>query len=136
MSTDYIILSNTGAIGGGKRIRVIKDSWGDPSGQDMPELATLSNKVLTALDMDIDATTINVFARHTESDALYFTLAELKAIRKAPTAAARKLKFQDPLGVVTDVIWTNQWNRTYLMGPYIDGTSGWASVSLRLVKYQ
>ncbi len=136
MSNDYIILSNTGAIGGGKRIRVIKESWSDPSGQDMPELATLSNKVLTALDMAIDVTTINAFARHTESDALYFTLAELKTMRTAATAALRKLKYQDVLGVVTDVIWTNQWLPTRIMGPFVDGTSGWATISLRLVKYQ
>lgn len=136
MSNDYIILSNTGAIGGGKRIRVIKETWGDPSGADMPELVTLSNKVLTALDMAVDVTTINAFARHTETDALYFTLAELRSMRLAATAALRKLKYQDVLGAITDVIWTNQWNPARIMGPYVDGTSGWAAIPLRLVKYQ
>jgi hypothetical protein len=136
MSNDYIILSTTGAIGGGKRIRVFKDTWTPIRGQDMPELPTVSGKVLTALDMDIPVQTVTAYARYTESDSLYWTLYEIETIRMGATAALRKLKYQDPLGVVIDALWTNQFTSTGLMGPYIDGTDGWRSVSLRLVKWQ
>lgn len=135
MANAYWIISNTGAIGGGKRVRVELSTLRPETGEDMPTTPVSNAKVSAVMDSGIKAWSIRAHVRATETDALYFTLAELDAIRNNPSAAARKLKVQLHDATIIDALWTAAWRPVPALGNTIDGTDGWHFIYLTVVKY-
>jgi hypothetical protein len=136
MATDYIILSSTGAIGGGKRVRIYAATYRASSGGDIQTEITLNAKRYGPIDVDLPTYTLDVLVRHTESDSNYFSLSTLRAVRFGSTAATRKLKYQDPFGAVHDVLWTSAWSPAPALANNLDGSDGWYTMTIRLEEYQ
>lgn len=135
MAYAYIILSGTGAIGGGKRVRVFQQSYRQTSGTQIATEITLNAKRYGALDIDLPAYTMDCYVREAESDTNYFSLSALRAIRFASTVAARKLKYQDPYGTTRDVLWTSTWDPAPALPALMDGAEGWYLASITLETY-
>lgn len=137
MANPYWIISNTGAIGGGKRVRIWLATLRPLSGDDMPVISVSNSRKLAAMDDDTERLSVQAYARVVETDALYWNLDELKAIRRNPSAAARKLKVQLQDGTtIWDALWVTAWAPKTAFGTTIDGTEGWWSMDIELVKYQ
>lgn len=135
MANQYIIVSNTGAIGGGKRVRVLLAQIGTPRGFERPEDITLNLKLYTAIQPDTERLVYRAQFRETESDALYFSKADLASVRFNATASANKLKVQDVFGVVRDMIWMSAWNPQPALGTTVDGSEGWFEDTLNFTRY-
>jgi hypothetical protein len=135
MATQYIIVSNTGAIGGGKRVRVLLAQMRTPRGFDRPENITNNNKLFTAIQPDTRRFSYRLQFRETESDALYFSKADLESMRMNAAASSNKLKLQDPFGTVHDVIWMTLWDPETAMGSTVDGADGWFEQTVTFTRY-
>lgn len=136
MANSYIILSNTGAIGGGKRVRILADTWRMASGRDVTPEITLNAKRYAPIDIDLPVYTVNVLVRETESDSNYFSLSGLRAVRFGSTAASRRLKFQDPFGTTHDALWVSAWDPAPALANNLDGSDGWYGLTIRLEEWQ
>lgn len=137
MANPYWIISNTGNIAGGKRVRIWIGTLRPNAGDDMPLVSVSNSRKLAAMDDDTEKLRVQAYARDVETDALFFSLAELKAIRRNPSAAARKLKVQLQDGTtVWDAFWITAWAPTPAFGSTIDGAEGWWSMDIEIVKYQ
>lgn len=137
MANPYWIISNTGSIGGGKRVRIWLGTLRPNAGDEMPIVSVSNARKLAAMDDDTERLRVQAFARHTEADALYWNLAELKNIRRNSSAAARKLKVQLEDGTtVWDAFWTTAWQPTPALGSTVDGADGWWAIDIEIVKYQ
>lgn len=135
MAYAYVILSSTGAIGGGKRVRLYQQSYRQSSGSDIAPELTLNAKRYAPIDVDLPRHSFDAYVRETESDANYFSLSGLRAVRFGTTAASRRLKFQDPFGVVHDVLWTSQWDPSAALPATLDGAEGWYTIRIALEEY-
>lgn len=136
MANSYIILSNTGAIGGGKRVRILANTWRMASGRDVTPDITLNAKRYAPIDIDLPIYAVDVLVRGTESDSNYFSLSALRAVRFGSTAANRRLKFQDPFGTVHDALWVSAWDPAPALANNLDGSDGWYGLTIRLEEWQ
>jgi len=135
VANSYIILSNTGAIGGGKRVRILANTWRMASGRDVTPEITLNAKRYAPVDIDLPVYAFGAYVRETESDSNYFSLSALRAVRFGSTAASRKLKYQDPYGTTRDVLWTSLWDPTPALPSALDGAEGWYTITITLEVY-
>ena len=135
MANAYVILSNTGAIGGGKRIRLYQQTYRQTSGLQIAPEITLNAKRYAPVDIDLPTYTFSAYVRETESDGNYFSLSGLRAVRFGSTAASRKLKYQDPYGTTRDVLWTSSWDPAPALPSALDGADGWYTITITLEVY-
>lgn len=132
----YVILSNTGALAGGKRLYVLFESYQDQITQKRKTQLTLNAKTFTSMGARGRDIAFKALIQHTPSDAAYFSKAQFEAYRDGLTIALNKFKFQDIYGTQMDVVFSDLPDLRPEMSPILEGADGWWSAEVKLVKLQ
>jgi len=129
-ANQYVILSNTGAIAGGKKIYVRLATWTEPT-RGVRARPTLSDKSYGVLSAGRAPWVFTILAAATAWSG-YFTKDEILAYYNAATAASFLWKFQDIWGSVYDVVPDGAIAFKPALAPVMDGADGWFEGELRL----
>lgn len=99
----YVILSNTGSIGTGKKLRVIEESYQHEPQRRTSERDTLTGKLVQSLGVHGYAVSFTALVHRSSPPTGYASYADVEAWFAANTISGASFKFQDVYGTVTDV---------------------------------
>jgi len=126
----YVILSNTGNIAGGKKIYVRLNTWVETA-RSVNSRATLSDKSYGVLSAGRPAWVFTILAAATAWSG-YFTKDEILAYYNSTTASTFLWKFQDIFGNVIDAMPEGTIAFRPALAPVLDGADGWFEAEMRL----
>jgi hypothetical protein len=128
----YVILSNTGAIGGGRRLYLRLATWRAP-GPPAKLRTTLNGRAYGVLGAYSQLWTFTALVQDVPA-SLYFSRAEVEAYGRPTTAAAARLKFQDIWGTVHDAAFAAPVDLVPALAPVMEGDEGWYELAVTLRK--
>lgn len=105
----FVILSNTGAIGTGKKLRVVEESYQPEPVRATTERKTLTGRTVQSIGVHVPAWSFTAFVHCSSPPTGYAALADVEAWFAAQTVSGNQFKFQDVYGVVYDVALTGNF---------------------------
>lgn len=125
-----MIVSNTGAIGGGKKIYVRLSTWTEPA-RGVTARPTLTDKSYGVMNAGRVPWVFTILAAATPITG-YFSKDEILAYYNASAASTFLWKFQDIWGSTYDVIPDGAIAFKPSLAPVMDGADGWYEAEMRL----
>lgn len=105
----FVILSNTGAIGTGKKLRVVEESYQYEPARATAERKTLTGRIVQSIGVHVPAWSFTALVHRASPPAGYASLADVEAWFAAQTVSGNAFKFQDVYGTAFDVALTNNF---------------------------
>lgn len=127
---NYVILSNTGAIGGGKKLDVLLATWREPR-RSISARATLTDKTYAVIGAGRTPWAFRLQVLHTPRTG-YFSKAELEAYLDVTTAATALWKFQDIYGTVWDAQPVGTVELVPALAPVFEGSDAWFEADMTI----